>query len=161
MKHLAYIPFVLPFALVISCANNDDPAPDELVGTWESVEAIGNSQFYQSLVFTFKADNSYEALRLTGEQDTGEITGFMYRERGIYTLDESTLRLVSSDISVHTGSAFSVPSPDHLVATGDTRDERIEFSIDNDRTELTLDYPGCGPADNCIDKHTFVKGRVF
>lgn len=161
MKRLAYIPFVLLLASVFSCANNDDPTPDELVGTWESLEAIGNSQFYQSLVFTFKADNSYEALRLTGEQDTGEITGFMYRERGIYTLDGSTLRLVSSDIRIHSGSAFSAPSLDDLVATGDNRDESIEFTLDTHRTELTLDYPDCGPADNCIDKHTFVKGRVF
>lgn len=145
----------------MSCTNSDDPNPNELVGTWESVEAIGNSQFYQSLVFTFNADNSYEALRLTGEQNTGAVTGFLYKETGTYALTGSTVKLVSSDIRVHATSAFSASSIEELIATGDTRDENIEFSIDNDQTQLTLDYPDCGPAENCIDKHTFIKGRVF
>lgn len=144
----------------MSCAD-DTPTPNEIVGTWESVEVISNSQFYQSLVYTFNADNSYEALRLTGLQDTGEDTGFMYRERGTYTLDGSTLRLISTDISVHSGSAISTPRLEDLVPAGHNRDELVEFNFANNKTELILDYADCGPVDNCIDKHTFTKGRVF
>ncbi|GAB5522176.1 MAG: hypothetical protein Roseis2KO_00480 [Roseivirga sp.] len=161
MKRLSYLVVMLLIIVASSCSDNDEPSPNEIVGTWESVEAIGNSQFYQSLVFSFKADNSYEAMRITGLQDTGEDTGFMYRERGTYALNGSTLRLISTDISIHSGSSISSPTLEDLVPTGHTRDELVEFSFDNDKTELTLDYADCGPADNCIDKHTFAKGRVF
>lgn len=161
MKRLSLLYLLLFTACLLSCTDNNDATPNEVVGTWESVEVIGNSQFYQSLVFTFNSDNSYEAFRLTGLQDTGEVTGFMYRERGTYALDGSTLRLQSTDITAHAGSAISTPRIEDLISTGDTRDELVEFSIDNDKTELVLDYPACRPADNCIDKHTFTKGRAF
>ncbi len=161
MKRLSYLLVMLFIIVASSCSDNDDPAPNEIVGTWESIEAIGNSQFYQSLVFTFNSDDSYEAVRVTGLQDTGETTGYIYRETGTYALDGSTLRLQSTDIAMHSGSAYSVPSIDDLIPTGNTRDEVIAFSLDDDKNEMTLDYPACSPADNCIDKHTFTKGRVF
>lgn len=161
MKRLSYLSLILLTAVVLSCANSDEPAPNEIVGTWESVEAIGNSQFFQSLIYSFLADNTYEALRVTGQQDTGIVDGYMYREKGTYSLEGTTLRLVSDDITVHAASAYSASSINDLIPTGTTRDEIIEFSLNDDKTELVLDYPDCAPTDNCIDKHTFVKGSAF
>ncbi len=161
MKRLSSLSLIFLITVTLSCTNNDDPAPNEITGTWESVEAIGNSQFFQSLIYTFLADNTYEALRVTGQQDTGVADGYMYRERGTYSLNGTTVRLVSADITMHAGSAYSAPSIDDLVPTGNTRDEIIEFRLNQDQTELVLDYPDCAPTDNCIDKHTFVKGSAF
>lgn len=158
MKHLSYtLLFSLFIFATISCDDTDDPSPNEIEGLWESVEAIGNSQFFQSLVYNFGADNSYEALRVVGQQDTQEITGFLYRETGTYTLEGSSLRLTTSEISVYTGSADSADRLEDLTATDDTRDDLVSVSFEENSSVLVIDYPACGPADNCIDKQTFAK----
>lgn len=158
MKRLSYtlLSALLIFA-TIGCADTEDTTPTEIEGLWESVEVIGNSQFFQSLVYSFGADNSYEAVRVVGQQDTREITGFLYRESGTYVLEESTLRLTTSEIFVHTGSADSAERLEDLTTTSDTRDDLVSISFEDNSSVLVIDYPACGPNDNCIDKQSFVK----
>lgn len=162
MKRLSYTFLsALLILATMGCADTDDTTPTEIEGLWESVEVIGNSQFFQSLVYSFGADNSYEAVRLVGQQDTREITGFLYRETGTYVLEESTLRLTASEIFIHSGSADSADRLEDLTTTGDSRDELVSISFEDNSSVLVIDYPACGPNENCIDKQAFAKKTSY
>jgi hypothetical protein len=140
---------------LVGCNNSDDEPTGQITGIWESIEVLGNSQYYQGLVYHFKADFSYEAILLTGQQDTGEVTGFLYHETGNYSLSGDLLRLISQDIRLHTGSNDTADSLEELEESDNTRDDIVNISLEENGAILVFRYGGCDDTSSCIDKHTF------
>lgn len=158
-----FISPLLPALLLLTlvgCNNQDDEPTTQITGIWESAEAIGNSQYYQGLVYHFKADNSYEAIRLTGEQDTGEVTGFLYHETGTYSLNGDLLRLISQNIRLHTGSNDAAERLDQLDHSGITRNDIVNISFEENKAILVFRYGGCDDTSSCIGQQSFASRQA-
>lgn len=156
VKYLVIIFYSL-FLLLFSCDITESNS-DLLLGTWVDEDEIYVSdgiKYLSTVELTFYEDDKWETERLVYSADSNILLGYRFSAKGSYNINKDKLTRIweaqksSNDELILFSVTKLIPEQIELI------EEHIEITVSVN--SLTLDYPPCGPLENCIDKSVFTK----
>jgi hypothetical protein len=100
MKKYSSFSIVAVFAILISCAENEEPI-SPLIGTWEKREFVDSLDLWFVDIMEFKNDSIFEITGIVRNSETGPTLGYTLVATSWYNLDGNTFKYYYSDALIH------------------------------------------------------------
>jgi len=110
--------------------------------------------------YDFRADSSFEIVRVEKNVNTGEVLGYRYRRIGKYGVadDKLTFSQFATYDNVDSIAPYSSIEDLRLVE-GDSIEYHVTCTFEEQDNKLIFTYPPCGPFTMCITSDTLTRAR--
>ncbi|PHQ29158.1 hypothetical protein [Leeuwenhoekiella nanhaiensis] len=155
MKNLFLFALLLVFS--VSCDEDNQDIirleNSDLNGSWYNGSELDEGSTLYRFTYTFNLDGTFEGVSTFRDAETNELLGYDYKVSGDYELSRDSLTFFpTKQFYIAAGTPAYVPALEDLDIRDISERQAVGYKITENKSLLTIDFPPCGPTENCIDK---------